>query len=77
METVFKLHEYAVNAGIKTQKKLIQLLKEEFGIEARPNTISALYSSNIKRLPVELIAPICKLTNTTPGDWITIEDRKK
>lgn len=72
MGVKFDLQKLLAQANIKNQKALIERLAE-IGIAARPLTISKIYNSKIKQLPVELIYGISVVTNSNPGDWITIE----
>lgn len=72
MGVKFQLQLVLAQANIKNQKTLIELLAE-IGINARPLTISNIYNNKIKLIPVDLIYGISVVTNSTPGEWITIE----
>lgn len=76
MATNFKnLHSVMFKAGIETQKELVQKIKEfDSSIPASPVTISHMVNGKLKFVPVDLIYAICKVTDTTPGEWITIDD---
>ncbi|MGG4106704.1 hypothetical protein AAXB25_22660 [Paenibacillus lautus] len=76
MGVKFQLQLIMAKADIKKQKDLIERLAE-IGITARPLTISNIFNNKIKQLPVELIYGISVVTNSKPGDWITIEHDKK
>ncbi|MGG3278995.1 hypothetical protein [Paenibacillus solani] len=72
MRVKFQLQMVMAKADIKKQKILIERLAE-IGITARPLTISNIYNNKIKQLSTDLILGISVVTNSSPGDWITIE----
>ncbi|ALS09885.1 hypothetical protein ABE82_26055 (plasmid) [Paenibacillus peoriae] len=47
---------------------------QKFNVKTNTNTLSKIQNGTIKRLPLDLVEGICKLTNQAPGDWIKVVD---
>lgn len=69
------LRKVMLDAGLLTQKELIARIEKNFPtIPTSTTTVSRLFNGKLKHIPVDLIYAISSVTNSKPGDWISIDE---